>query len=135
MQDVHIPLFGNTGAGKSTLLNATLRQEVVPTSGWRACTAVPVELKAGSSNDAFRQTPDAFRRELFEARRTPSLPTLEQCLASLELRRTGGPARSCTCTVKFQFGNHAKVWCMLKGDEKKMREIKKKACSERLLDW
>ena len=30
-------------------------------------------------------------------------------------------------TVKFQFGNHAKVWCMLKGDEKKMREIKKKA--------
>ena len=38
-------------------------------------------------------------------------------------------------TVKFRFGNHAKVWCMLKGDEKKMREIKKKACSERLLDW
>ena len=43
MLNVHIPLFGNTGAGKSTLINGTLRQEVVPTSGWCACTAVPVE--------------------------------------------------------------------------------------------
>ncbi|CAK9043648.1 unnamed protein product [Durusdinium trenchii] len=41
-----IPVFGNTGAGKSTLLNAVLRQNVVPTSGWRSCTAVPVELTA-----------------------------------------------------------------------------------------
>ncbi|CAJ1399357.1 unnamed protein product [Effrenium voratum] len=43
-EPVHIPLFGNTGAGKSTLLNAVLCQETVPTSGWRSCTAVPVEL-------------------------------------------------------------------------------------------
>lgn len=26
--------------------NAVLRQNVVPTSGWRSCTAVPVELTA-----------------------------------------------------------------------------------------
>lgn len=49
---VHIPLFGTTGAGKSTLLNATICSEVVPTSGWRSCTAVPVEI-AGSASDTF----------------------------------------------------------------------------------
>eukprot|EP00435_Cladocopium_sp_Y103_P031285 s1043_g7.t3 len=48
-----IPVFGNTGAGKSTLLNAVLRQNVVPTSGWRSCTAVPVELTA-SNVEVFR---------------------------------------------------------------------------------
>eukprot|EP00933_Yihiella_yeosuensis_P070482 TRINITY_DN785_c0_g1_i1.p1 TRINITY_DN785_c0_g1~~TRINITY_DN785_c0_g1_i1.p1 ORF type:complete len:1240 (+),score=300.00 TRINITY_DN785_c0_g1_i1:44-3763(+) len=44
--ELHVPLFGVTGAGKSTLINALLCEDAVPTSGWRACTSVPVELRS-----------------------------------------------------------------------------------------
>ena len=38
-------MFGSTGAGKSTALNAVLYDaSALPTSGWRACTSVPVEV-------------------------------------------------------------------------------------------
>lgn len=49
-----IPVFGQTGCGKSTLLNATLRSSLVPTSGWRSCTAVPVELTSSETSELFQ---------------------------------------------------------------------------------
>lgn len=40
-----IGVFGSTGAGKSSMLNCLLGEEdVLPTSGMRACTACVVEL-------------------------------------------------------------------------------------------
>eukprot|EP00931_Biecheleriopsis_adriatica_P102434 TRINITY_DN77411_c0_g1_i1.p1 TRINITY_DN77411_c0_g1~~TRINITY_DN77411_c0_g1_i1.p1 ORF type:complete len:1078 (+),score=263.86 TRINITY_DN77411_c0_g1_i1:66-3299(+) len=47
--ELRVPFFGVTGAGKSTTINALLCESVVPTSGWRACTSVPVELRFGRS--------------------------------------------------------------------------------------
>ncbi|KAJ6614316.1 hypothetical protein B0H10DRAFT_2045676 [Mycena sp. CBHHK59/15] len=39
-----IAVCGATGAGKSSILNAILDDNIVPTSGMRACTAVPTEI-------------------------------------------------------------------------------------------
>lgn len=47
-----IGVVGVTGSGKSSVLNAVLEEEnILPTSGMRACTAVPVELSYNNTED------------------------------------------------------------------------------------
>lgn len=66
---VQFPAFGNTGAGKSTLFNGVLCEHAVPTPGWRACTAVPVELCGEPSWAEYRaevhlKNPEEWAREV-----------------------------------------------------------------------
>ncbi|KAI1363707.1 hypothetical protein F5Y08DRAFT_354221 [Xylaria arbuscula] len=68
-----IGVVGNTGHGKSSLINALLEEDkLVPTSCFRACTAVVTEVSWNPSNDANHQytaeigfiSPDDWGREL-----------------------------------------------------------------------
>jgi len=43
--EIHIGVLGTTGTGKSSLLNALLGETILPTSGSRACTAAPVQVR------------------------------------------------------------------------------------------
>lgn len=45
-----IAVCGATGAGKSSILNAVLDDNIVPTSGMRACTAVVTEIAYHDKN-------------------------------------------------------------------------------------
>lgn len=57
-----IGVVGDTGAGKSSVINALLEEEqLVPTSGMRACTAVVTEI---SYNPLTPQTPQPYRAEI-----------------------------------------------------------------------
>lgn len=56
-----VAVAGATGAGKSSLINALLDEEkLLPTSGFRACTAVVTEISYNNSNDPQK----AYRAEV-----------------------------------------------------------------------
>ncbi|KZT35091.1 hypothetical protein SISSUDRAFT_1064774 [Sistotremastrum suecicum HHB10207 ss-3] len=69
---VIIAICGATGAGKSSLMNAILDDNIVPTSGMRACTSVVVEVSYNAGPDIIS---DVFflSREEWEAELTAML--------------------------------------------------------------
>ncbi len=52
---VKVGVLGKTGAGKSSLMNALLDKRILPTNGFQACTAVPIEVSYNGFDDPKRR--------------------------------------------------------------------------------